>query len=252
MKIVNRHLAHSIKEQGMLKPPNSFGYIAIATEIERTSPFVSNSPEKKKLLTELKSLCKELKQSSTSISRADVFDAFIIPPGTKEGRRLIQEKNYDIHIATFDVVILIECTSVEDALLLRESENLNNILNLVKIQSTHTNTMTYKNVKRIDEVSKDSDGIFLFNFFYSEDTKTLLDVWEYTAGWWTQKANLTNSTPLQPVSVGSQYNLVNHCRWDKLLDVLPSLIFKPSMKNFVLKNFEANNIVAMPILYKLA
>ena len=66
------------------------------------------------------------------------------------------------------------------------------------------------------------------------------------------KANLTNSTPIQPVEDGSQYNLINHCRWDKLIDVLPSLIFKPSLNNFVLKNFTVNNIVAMPILYKLA
>jgi hypothetical protein len=112
--------------------------------------------------------------------------------------------------------------------------------------------MVYKNPKRINEVSKDTDGIFLFNYFYSEDTKTLLDVWEYTAGWWTKNANLTNSTPLQPVLAGSSYNLINHCRWDNLIDVLPSLIFKPNMKRFVLKNFTDNNIVAMPILYRLA
>lgn len=252
MKIVNAHLAHSIKEQGMLKDPNSFGYITIAAEVERPSLFSSNSSTKQVLLSDLKSLCEELNLSSSLINRADVFDAFIIPPGTKEGRNLIKEKNYDVHIAAFDIVILIECKSVKEALVVRKSQEIEKVLNLVKSKSTYMDVMTYKNAKRIDEVSKESNGIFLFNFFYSEDTQTLLDVWEYTAGWWTEKANLTNSTPLQPIEAGSQYNLINHCRWDRLIDVLPSLIFKPSMKNFVLKNFTENNIVAMPILYKLA
>jgi len=37
-----------------------------------------------------------------------------------------------------------------------------------------------------------------------------------------------------------------------LIHILPSLIFKKSFKEFVLNNFEANNVAAMPILYKLA
>jgi len=251
MKIVNNHLAHSIKEQGMLKEANLFGYIAIAAEVEIPRLFSSNSPKKKVLLSKIKSLCEELNFSSNLINRADVFDAIIIPPGSKEGKRLIEEKNYDVHIATFDIVVLIECKSVDDALTVKDSSKLKNLLNLVSLESSYTYVMTYKNAKRIDEVSKESNGIFLFNYFYSEDTQTLLDVWEYTAGWWTEKANLTNSTPLQPTTAGSPYNLINHCRWDKLIDVLPSLIFKPSMKKFVLQNFTENNIVAMPILYKL-
>ncbi|MCH6258685.1 hypothetical protein MLD52_19150 [Puniceicoccaceae bacterium K14] len=252
MKIVNAHLAHSIKDQGLLKEPNSFGYITIAMEVERPRLFSSNSPAKKGLLSELKAICKELNSSFSSINRADVFDAFIIPPGSKEGRALIEEKNYDVHVAAFDVVILIECKSVSDALAVRESEEIERALELAKSKSAYMDVMVYKNAKRIDEVSKEFNGVFLFNFFYSEDTQTLLDVWEYTAGWWTEKANLTNSTPLQPVEAGSQYNLINHCRWDKLMDVLPSLVIKPSMRNFVLKNFTENSIMAMPILYRLA
>lgn len=252
MKIVNSHLAHSIQEQGLLKEPNAFGYVLVAAEIELPAFFSSNSDEKNALIAELKTLCCNLIDSSDVINRADVFDAFIIPPGTKEGKRLVQERNYDVHIATYDLVVLIECSNVDEAIRVRDSQELETILTLINTKSICTDVMSYKNAARIDDVSKDSDGIFLFNYFYSEDTQTLLDVWHYTAGWWTEKANLTNSTPLQPVLEGAKYNLINHCRWEKLLDVLPSLIFKPSMKNFVLKNFTENNIVAMPILYKLA
>ena len=236
----------------MLREPNALGYIAITAEVELPNILSSNSPKKLQLLAELKIRCRELKNSSAIIYRADIFDALIIPPGTATGKKLIKEKSYDVHVAKFDIVILIECASVEDALAIRGTRALETIVKLTRLRSTYLDIMVYKNPKRINEVSKDTDGIFLFNYFYSEDTKTLLEVWEYTAGWWTKNANLTNSTLLQPVLAGSSYNLINHCRWDNLIDVLPSLIFKPNMKRFVLKNFTDNNIVAMPILYRLA
>ena len=50
----------------------------------------------------------------------------------------------------------------------------------------------------------------------------------------------------------SDYNVINHCRWDKLSDILPSLIFNKTFSPYVLDNFYANNVGAMPILYKLA
>jgi hypothetical protein len=50
----------------------------------------------------------------------------------------------------------------------------------------------------------------------------------------------------------SEYTLINHCRWDRLGDVLPSLIFKRSFRDFVLAHFDANDTAPMPILYKLA
>ncbi len=255
MEIVNPHLAHSIVEQGMIMPPNSYGYIHIAAEVELPRRFFPNSPAKKALLADLKILCNELKSSSPVVQRADVFDVFdvfLIPPGSNPGLELIAKKGYDVHIAKFDIAILVECKSVEDALVVRDSEAFKKIQQLLAEKSTYTHTMVAKNANRIAEVSKDTDGIFLFNYFYAEDTQTLLDVWEYTAGWWTAKANLTNSTPIQPVESGSQYSLINHCRWDKFIDVFPSLAFKPSLGNFVLKNFTVNNIAAMPILYKLA
>ena len=141
MKIVNANLAQSIKEQGMLKKPNSYGYICIAAEVERPSLFSSNSSEKKTLLLELKSLSKELNLSTSSINRADEFDAFIIPPGSKEGSALIKEKNYDVHIAAFDIVILIECESVSDALTVKKSQEVKKLINIITIKSTHMDVM---------------------------------------------------------------------------------------------------------------
>jgi hypothetical protein len=45
---------------------------------------------------------------------------------------------------------------------------------------------------------------------------------------------------------------MNHCRWDRLRDLMPSLIFKRSFRTYVLANFAANRVAAMPILYRMA
>jgi hypothetical protein len=56
--------------------------------------------------------------------------------------------------------------------------------------------------------------------------------------------------PAEPAK--SQYSIINHCRWDRLRDILPSLIFKRTFRSYVLDNFAANNVAAMPTLYRLA
>ncbi len=96
-------------------------------------------------------------------------------------------------------------------------------------------------------------GVFLSSNFYAQDTQTVLDVWQYTAGWWTADANLDNSTLMLPLNNECEYSLINHCSWGTLRAlILGRLGIKPSLNNFVLKNFTGNGIVAMPVLYKLA
>jgi len=261
MKIVNGHLAQSIREQGMLQSPNAFGYIHLAGEVEHPQLFRSSSEEKQQLLEDLKQLARELKEAfPQDVNRADIFSAFIIPPGSGEGRRVIEEQSYPVHVAEFDVVLMVECPDVELAKQVRVSEAFQRIESRLKETAKFTHCITAKNAKRIAEVDRDRDGVFLFNYFFASDAKSqgakgvdvLLAVWEYTAGWWTANANLDNSTPLQPIDDDeSQYSLINHCRWDNIIDIAPHLMFRPSMSQFVLANFTANNIAAMPILYHL-
>jgi len=80
-----------------------------------------------------------------------------------------------------------------------------------------------------------------------------IQVWEHTAGWFQEQTGLDNSTVILPdVVKENSYKIINHFRWDRLIDIIPSLIFKRSFSKFVLNNFEANNVAAMPILYRLA
>lgn len=255
MTIVNGHLARSIRAQHMLQEPNGYGYIHLAGEVERPHPLKRNSAAKRALLAELRAAAARLRDAWTGkVRRIDLFDAFVIPPGSKEGRQVIAKSGYDVHVAAFDVVVLLECTDVEAAREVRASEGFAALETLLRDGASHVHCLTARNAKRIDEVDHDRDGVFLFNYFYAaSDPAVLLAVWEYTAGWWTAKANLTNSTPLAPAEgERSEYALINHCRWDRLIDVLPHLLLRPSLKRFVLANFTANDIVAMPILYRLA
>ncbi|MEL6178682.1 MAG: hypothetical protein AAFS10_06995 [Myxococcota bacterium] len=227
-RIVNDHMVKlhggSIREQGMYKDGNSRGYIHLAGEVERPRPFLGNSQMKKVLLHALKEAAQVLKEThSGDVLRADVFDAFMIPPGSKEGRRVIAQGRHDIHIAEFDTAILVECTDVETAMRVRASHAFAELKALLDDKAQFVHCMVASNPKRIDDVDHTSDGVFLFNYFYAAEvpgkpspaTDILLGIWEYTAGWWTAKANLTNSAPLQPIEgERSQYSLINHCRWN--------------------------------------
>jgi hypothetical protein len=261
MQIVNPHLAISLRAQGLLQPSNFFGYIHLAAEVERPHALRRTGPEKKALLEKLKAAAKKLLADEVVINRVDVFNAFIIPPGSKEGRRVLEKEQYDVHVAEFDIVVLVECVNEAAARRVRASASFAALKALLDAQAKFVHCVTAKNPKRIAEVDKTRDGVFLFNYFFSAGAAgegaagidILLAVWEYTAGWWTEKANLTNSTPLQPLpGERSEYSLINHCRWNRPIDILPHLIFRPSLGEFVLKNFTANNILAMPILYRLA
>jgi hypothetical protein len=86
----------------------------------------------------------------------------------------------------------------------------------------------------------------------STPTCANLFAWQYTAGWFEDQTGLDNSTVLRPVDPdGVPYSLVNHCRWDRLRDVLPSLLFKRSFRGFVLRVFAENRVAPRPILYTL-
>jgi hypothetical protein len=260
MKIVNPQMAQSIRRQGMLAAPNTFGYIHLAAELERPRPLHKPGAGKRALLDQLKGKAQAL-LGLEDVRRADVFSAFLIPPGTNPGLKLIEKQKYDVHVAEFDIVVLVECESPQAASRVRDSAAFAALKALLDEAARFVHCITASNPKRIAEVDKTRDGIFLFNYFYAADVaskgaegiEVLLAVWEYTAGWWTAKANLTNSTPLQPLpGERSEYSLINHCRWDRGIDVFPHLIFRPSLDQFVLANFTANDIAAMPVLYHLA
>jgi hypothetical protein len=117
----------------------------------------------------------------------------------------------------------------------------------------HVYVVTASDAKRLGAVDHTRDGVFLFNYFFADSAAQNLAVWETTAAWFQRETGLDNSTVLMPTRPElSEYTLINHCRWNRLMDVLPSLVFKRSFRDSVLAQFDANDTAPMPVLYKLA
>ena len=234
----------------LIAPNHSF-YLLIAAEIDRSAfPFfLRTSDRKKSLIENARRWCQLLKNEEAVVS-ADVFKATLIPPGKG---KLLKERFGKARLPKYDFVILIELYTAEKLNETLATDDYRRIEAYIRENSTSVHIITATNVKRIGDVNHEKPGVFLFNYFYADDVTQNIAVWEYTAGWFQQETRLDNSTVLLPCdSKSSRYKIINHCRWNSMWNILPSLIFKKSFRNYVLDNFYANKVAAMPILYKLA
>ena len=248
LNIVNQHL--KFQKVSLVEPSKSF-YLHIAAEIDHSlfPFFLSTSSKKKTIIEQSKKWCEQLRKDKNVLS-AVVFRASIIPPGKG---KFIEERKDKVHIAKFDFAILIETTSLEVIENIKNSRAYQIIEKEIKDSSVFTHIINATNIKHVGPVNHKKQGVFLFNYFFADNLAQNLGIWEYTAGWFQQETELDNSTVLLPMSnPQSKYSIINHCRWDKLSDILPSLIFKKSFHSYVLENFYANKVAAMPVLYKIA
>ena len=248
LKIVNPQM--NFQKVLLVKPTNHY-YLHIAAEIDHSPlPFFYFTSKKKKLLIDLaKSWCAQLQKEAGVIS-AIVFRALLIPPGKG---KLLKEQPGKVQVANYDFAILIETDTADQIEILKQTSGYENIISRINRIAKKSAIVTATNVRRIGPVDHDRKGVFLFNYFFADELERNLNVWEYTAGWFQQETGLDNSTVLQPVGdTQSKYTIINHCRWDSLGDILPSLLFKRSFHSYVLDNFYANNVAAMPVLFKMA
>ncbi len=246
LRIVNEHVRFP---RASLVDPAPSVYLHIAAEVDKRPPFLWNSAQKKKLITDCKRWCERLEREPGVVS-AVVFDALLIAPGRG---RFIEKRRDQVHVAHFDLAVLIETEGPEVARRINASPTYRKMEQAIRRAASYTHAIAATNVKRIDAVDHDNQGVFLFNYFFADSTEQNLAVWEYTAGWFQKETGLDNSTVLLPTDTqDSRYNIINHCRWDKLTDILPSLIFKRTFRSYVLAKFEANDVAAMPILYRMA
>lgn len=244
LNIVNAHLKYP--KVSLIEPTPS-RFIHIAAEVDRRPAFLPRSRAKRHLLAQAKTMCLRLK-AEPGVLDATIFEAAVIPPGRGES---IEKRKDKVHIARFDVTVLIECdaAAVEHV---RRSAPYRELETAVQQAASFTHIIEATNVRRIGPVDHAKPGIFLFNYFFADSVEQNLAVWNYTAGWFQAETGLDNSTVLLPVDpIQSRYAIINHCRWDGLRNILPSLIFKRSFHDYVLANFAANNVAAMPILYRM-
>ncbi|MEO9485356.1 MAG: hypothetical protein ABJG47_17995 [Ekhidna sp.] len=247
LNVVNKHLNYD--KVSLIKPSNS-SYIHIVAEIDiqPTPLFLTTSSKKKKLIEHCKNWCKVLEQIN-GVIEISLFKATLIPPGMG---KYVKENSDDIHLAKFDFVILIEIVNENIIAEIKHHQVYEVMVNEIEQVASYSQVMLASNIKRMGKVNHKKQGVFLFNYFSAQSRQQNLKVWEYTAGWFEKETGLDNSTLLFPLNEkDTHYSVVNHCRWDGYLDILPSLVFKRSFKKYVLDNFYSNNVGAQPILYQV-
>ena len=232
-----------------LVEPTTSGYLLVAAEVDRRRPmFLPNSRAKRSLLRRVKGLLPGLRADDRVLD-AVAFDGLLAPPGRGE----LLKQRPGVQVARFDLAVLVETTSPEAAAELEGEDPWRELVATIRVASRRSYRLRGHNVRRMGPVDHHRDGVFLFNFFYADRTDLNLAAWQYTAGWFRDQTGLDNSTVLLPEDTSEpRYRLVNHARWDRLRDVLPSLVFKRSFRTYVLAHFRANGVAAMPVLYRLA
>lgn len=247
LKIVNSHLDYD--NVSLIEPSNHyFLHIAIEMDKVRTPFYFFESSLKKEVIKKSKTFCTNL-LSQHQVAEAHVFKAILIPPGRS---KLIAENKDKVNIAKFDIAILIEIDTEEKLKAIQNDTSFLEMISYLEENSNRVHQIATSNVRRIGAVDHTTQGVFLFNYFYADDVEQNLEVWNYTAGWFEKETELDNSTLLLPLKKDkSDYAVINHCRWDSLIDIIPSLLFKRTFKTYVLDNFYENKVGAMPILYRL-
>lgn len=243
MKLVNDQLAVQVR----LTAPTDNGFLVLAAEIGRwAGPFAVPSRVRSRLLTRLTALCQALADRD-DVAEAVVFRGAIRPPG--EGSEILNRAG--VRLARYDLVVLVRTTTVAVVDAVRADAVYREIVAVIDGASRYTYLVAAGNAARIADVDHNGDHWFLFNYFHCDDAETVYDVWEYTAGWFQNTTALPDSTLMRPLAgEPTDYSVINHASWPTLRTFLPSLLFHPNFRSFVLANFKANDVAAQPILYR--
>ena len=229
LNVVNSHL--QFPKVSLIEPASS-RFIHIAAEIDRRPAFLPSSEGKRRLIAQCKQLCARL-QKEPGVTSAVVFRALIIPPGRGE---LAKRRADRVHIARFDFSVLIESETDEAMDRVQSHSAYKEMIQAVAQAASYVHSIVATNTRRIGPVDHTHQGVFLFNYFFADSVAQNLAVWDYTAGWFAAETGLDNSTVLLPIEPSaSKYSVINHCRWNRLRDILPSLIFKRSFHSYVLE-----------------
>ena len=231
-----------------LVDPQPYGYRLLAVVVDRRLPFAYawESRRKRRLLASLNKQAAHLRESD-GVRDVTVFKALVVPPG--RGRFLKERPN--VRVARYDIVVLVETTTPEQAERLDGNPHWSATQLEIRSVAPDPFEIFGTNVRSLGKVDHKRAGVFLFNYFYADRLDRNLAVFEYTAGWFQDQTRLDNSTLMLP-KTKTDYTIINHARWDRLRDIVPALLIKSSFRDYVLRYFEANQTAAMPILYRLA
>ena len=151
--------------EARLIAPSASGFVLLAAQVDRRPPFLGSSARKRKVLQACKRLCLDLRREPDVLD-CTVFRAIFVPPGS--GGPYLKRRG-SVHKARFDVVVLVEMATVQLVERLVASEPYRALDSCMRDAARDVYQTTASNVKRIGPVDHSRDGVFLFNFFVTED-----------------------------------------------------------------------------------
>jgi hypothetical protein len=230
--------------------PTTLGYIHIAAEVApRRLPFLPHRHEKSALLRKLKELAHGLEQLD-AVERVTVFDAVAFAPPSA----YVQEHRDAVHVAHFDIVVLIETTEPSATHDVQNTPAYQALVDALSSNAKQMHIIAARNVKHIGDVDRARKGLFLFNYFVGDDPQVTLELWDYLADWYEVETGLATSVLLAPLeNEHSDYHIINYAQWEERLPrVLWRQLSKKSFRTYMLANLAANRVGAMAVLYRLA
>lgn len=242
MKLINDQ--HAVKVR--LTESTANGFVLLAAELGGwIGPLSLPSRTRARFMAKAVALCDEL-AARDDVVEAVVFRGILRPPG--EGAELLHDAG--VRPARYDLVVLVQ-TSTVAAIDAVRADPVYRELAAAFETARHSYQFAAENAARIADVDHGPNHWFLFNYFHCDDADTVYDAWEYTAGWFQHSTALPDSALMRPLAdEPNDYSVVNHASWPTLRTFLPSLLFRPTFRSFVLANFKANGVAAQPIIYR--
>jgi hypothetical protein len=235
-----------------LIPPTTLGYVHLAAEVRpppRPGPVIFTPRHKAELIGGLKVLARQLEQVAT-VEKVTVYDATVFAPPSG----YVKQHKDTVRPARFDIVVLVETTSPTTAREVQATSEYQALHDLLHGQARRLHVIAARNAKRVGDVDKTRKATFLFNYFVGDDPAVVMQLWDYLAGWYQAETGMDNSTLLAPLEdEKSDYVIINHARWDgSLLGFVARQFAKKSFRTYMVANLDANDVGAMPVLYRLA
>lgn len=132
------------------------GYLHVAAEVApRRLPFLPNGREKSELLRRVKELSRDL-MPLPAVERVTVFDAIAFAPPSA----YVKEQGEAVHIAHFDLVVLIETTEPETTRDVQSTAAYQALVEALESQAKLMHIISAHNVKRIGDVVRKRDSLF--------------------------------------------------------------------------------------------
>ncbi len=238
-----------------LAEPTGLGYIHIGAEVRPypmpLTPFVPTGRDKSILLGRLKECARRL-EAHDSVESATIFEAVAMPPLSR--LPYIRDEVDPSDLPRFDVVVLVETSSPDAIVEVETAADYDALVDVLRTGAKRTRMTRMRNEKRLGDVDKSRDGLFIFNHFVADDPAVMLGLFDHLAGWYQAETGLDNSTVLVPLDgEDSPYVAINNARWDMgLARFFWKHASKRSFREFVLGNLKVNNVGALPVLYRRA